>query len=212
PAVTAVAPVPRSDATLRAVVVGLSGRGVDTVEYRGHFGEAVGRRVEACTLGERHGPGRACAAAPGVGRGAQALARSAAVMRGFEVVEAAADVAQGYRAGGAVEAGFDHGLLPSMKAPGAGQANVGAAGEIEAGDGVVLDFGRAGRERLSVGIKARGDSFDGGEIEHPQGEIGEMDAEVDHAAAAREGAVVEPGLVGPIGVVEGQIDCEDLAK
>ena len=39
-----------------------------------------------------------------------------------------------------------------------------------------------------------------------------MDAEIDDAATARERAVVEPRFVGSIGVVERQIDGEDLAQ
>src|SRR5690606_38679854 len=159
-------------------------RGVNPIEDPGHFGEAIGRRVEAWILGQCSGPGCARAAAPSVGRGDQALALRALVVVGFAVVETAAHVAQGYRASRAVEAGFDHGLLPRMAAPGAGQANVGAAGEIEASDSVGFAFRRAGRERLSARIKPRRDSFGGGKIEHPQGEVSEVDAEVYHAAAA----------------------------
>ncbi len=52
----------------------------------------------------------------------------------------------------------------------------------------------------------------GGEAERPQREVDEVDAEIHHASAAGELRIVEPRLVGAVGVVEHEVHRADLAQ
>ena len=67
-------------------------------------------------------------------------------------------------------------------------------------------------EGSAPGKQAALDPLDRGPAERPEREIDQMHAEVDDAAAAGLCRVPEPRLVRAIGVVEGQVDGEDMAE
>src|SRR5207244_3176793 len=70
----------------------------------------------------------------------------------------------------------------------------------------------AGGERPALRVEPAGDIVDARKFKRPEGEIDEVDAEVDDAAAAGERRVAEPRLVGTVGVVEDEVDGIDAAN
>ncbi len=113
---------------------------------------------------------------------------------------------------GAVEGGRDDGVAAGLQAPRAGELHGGAGLEREGRDRVILDPVVPAAERLAAGEQPCRQVGDRGEAEHPQGEVDEVDAEIHDAAAARERRIVEPRLVGPVGVVEDEIDRVDAPQ
>ena len=86
-----------------------------------------------------------------------------------------------------------------------------AAIQIQGRNRIILGRIGVGNERLALGEQARRGTDHCREIQHPQCEIDEMDAEINHASAPRQHWIVEPRLVGPVGVVKGELHRKDVS-
>src|SRR5205085_6799032 len=106
----------------------------------------------------------------------------------------------------AVKGDADDAVAAGAEVPRAGELQRGAAGEVDARGGEVLDGVRAVME------EARAHALHARKAERPEREVDKVDAEVDDAAAAGERGVVEPWLVGTVRVVEDEIGGVDLAE
>ena len=140
--------------------------------------------VKARPLCQARQPVHRRAPAPVVGRLGQRFGADVMMPFGPQIVERAIDVAQGCPAFGAEELGRDHCLAPRLQAPGAGEADDRAARQIQRGCGVILDLPRRIGQRRALGVKPAFDARDLGPAQRPQRQVDQVDAQIDHAAAA----------------------------
>src|SRR3954454_6022137 len=96
--------------------------------------------------------------------------------------------------------------------PRARQAHCGTCFQIERCNRVIFDFVRAGEYWLALGEKTARHACDFWGPQIPKCDVDEMNAQIDNTTAARKISVIEPWFVGPVGVMEHQIDREDVAQ
>src|SRR3954451_19354046 len=101
---------------------------------------------------------------------------------GGEVEERSVLIAQLGAGGGTVKTCFDDGVLPCVEVPRAGNSNLDTIGQRKLASRKILHFVAACRSSIAQQRGARFEHL--GKIEHPQGEIDEVDPKVDQAAPA----------------------------